>query len=94
MDETNVLELHFLKKKQQTKNKTKSSRRRSVVLGICRRRKCASVVLDIDVLLACLEKRASGSTKIELYDAKIKVREVLCSVQPEVFEPSCIVLIQ
>ena len=43
-----------LKKKkqnqQQTKNKTKSSRRRSVVLGTCRRRKCASVVLDIDVL--------------------------------------------
>ena len=37
-------------KQQQTKNKTKSSCRRSVVLGIFRRRKCASVVLDIDVL--------------------------------------------
>ena len=100
MDETNVLELHFLEKKktkkqnqQQTKNKTKSSRRRSVILGTCRRRKCASVVLDIDVLWACLKERASGSTKIELYN-KIKVGEVLCNVQPEVFEPSCVVLVQ
>ena len=41
-----------------------------------------------------MKERASGSTKIELYDAKVKVREVLRSVQPEVFEPSCIVLVQ
>ena len=41
-----------------------------------------------------MKERASGSTKIELYDAKIKVGEVLCSIQPEVFEPSYVVLVQ
>ena len=42
-----------LKKKKKTKIqqiKNKSSRRRSVVLGIGRRRKCTSIVLNIDVI--------------------------------------------
>ena len=41
-----------------------------------------------------MEERASSSTKIELYSTKIKVGEVLSSVQPEVLEPSGIVLVQ
>ena len=41
-----------------------------------------------------MEERASSSTKIELYGTKIKVGEVLSSVQLEVLEPSYIVLVQ
>ena len=41
-----------------------------------------------------MEERASSSAKIELYGTKIKVGKVLRSVQHEVLEPSCIVLVQ
>ena len=40
------------------------------------------------------EERACNSTKVELYNTEIKVGEVLSSVQPEVLEPSYIVLVQ
>ena len=39
-------------------------------------------------------ERARSSTKVELYSIEVKVGEVLSSVQPEVLEPSCIVLVQ
>ena len=41
-----------------------------------------------------MEERARSNTKVELYSTEIKVGEVLNGVQPEVFEPSCIVLVQ
>ena len=52
MDKTNVLELNFLKKKKKRKKKTKtlSSCGRSIVLGICRRRKGVGIIFNIDVL--------------------------------------------
>ena len=81
-------------KKKREKTKTLSCCGRSVVLGICRRRKGAGIVFNIDVLSTGLEERACNSTKVELYNTEIKVGEVLSSVQPEVLEPSCIVLVQ
>ena len=60
MDEIRVLELHFsfLKKKKREEERKKkvpthkisSSGRRGIVLNVCKRRKGASVVLNIHVL--------------------------------------------
>ena len=52
MDKTNVLELHFFKKKKKKtlKYKMLPSCGRGVVLSIYRRRKDASIILNVHIL--------------------------------------------
>ena len=85
MDEIRVLELHFsfLKKKKRKKGrkrltyKISSSVEKGIVLNVCRRREGASVVLNIHVLWTFLEEKACSSTKVELYNTEVKIREIL-----------------
>ena len=87
MVEIKVLELNFsfffFKKKKERKRltlKVSSLGGRGIVLRVNRRRKGASVILNIHVLETRLDKRAYGSTKVELYRVKVKVREILNSI--------------
>ena len=85
MDELNVLELHSIKY---------FLHRRSVYIRAVLRQSCG-VILNVGVFRAGMKQRACGSSvQIEYNGAEVHIRELLCSVHPEIFKARCIVGVQ